>query len=407
MRDAAKFFDQVSFYEQVLDRDYMFHNAIYLGVAAFLADYFGDRPFSVLDLGCGSARHFSRALAGRNIQSYTGYDLSEASLLQARRNLADLGCPVELRAADLLDALRKETRTFDLIFCGFSLHHLPGADKAEFFRRAHRRALPSGALLIVDIGREENEPKQLYLDRYCGWIQSEWSGMAPEGVDAICQHIRECDFPETAYDMRGMATESGFRDWRAHERFRWHHVWSCVKDTAPAIRIRDGVADDAAAIARVHIESWRTTYAGIIPGDYIAKFASDSRERTWRGILAESERRSFVCVAEDEEGTIVGFASGGRARGEATDYAGEIYAIYLMQPFQRRGIGRRLAAALARRLLGAGRLSMIVWVLAENSSRAFYSALGGVLVDKKPAEIAGADLTEVAYGWTDIRRLID
>ena len=142
MRDAAKFFDQVSFYEQVLDRDYMFHNAIYRGVAVFIAGYFGDRPFSVLDLGCGSARHFSRALAGRNIQSYTGYDLSEPALLQARRNLADLGCPVELRAADLLDALRKETGTFDLIFCGFSLHHLPGADKAEFFRLAHRHADP-------------------------------------------------------------------------------------------------------------------------------------------------------------------------------------------------------------------------------------------------------------------------
>jgi SAM-dependent methyltransferase len=405
MRDAAKFFDQVSFYEQVLDRDYMFHNAIYRGVAVFLADHFGDRPFSVLDLGCGSARHFSRALAGRKIQSYTGYDLSEPALLQARRNLADLGCPVELRAADLLDALRKETGTFDLIFCGFSLHHLPGADKAEFFRLAHRRALPGGALLIVDIGREEDEPRPLYLDRYCGWIQSEWSGMAPQGVDAICQHIREYDFPETACDMRGMAREAGFSGWRAHERFRWHHTWSCAKDAAPAIRIRDGVADDAAAIARVHIQSWRTTYAGIIPDDYIARFASDSRERTWRGLLTESERRSFVCVAEDEKGTIVGFASGGRARGEATDYAGEIYALYLMQPFQRRGIGRRLMAAVARRFLGVGHLSMIVWVLAENPSRRFYAAIGGAPAGEKPADIAG--LTEVAYGWKDIRTLFD
>src|SRR4051812_46447467 len=92
--DAAKFFDEWSIYEQVLERDYMFHDEIYRGVARLLADYFSARPFSVLDLGCGSARHFSHALAGRSLAGYTGYDLSAAPLSHARRNLAALGCAV-------------------------------------------------------------------------------------------------------------------------------------------------------------------------------------------------------------------------------------------------------------------------------------------------------------------------
>jgi hypothetical protein len=50
---------------------------------------------------------------------------------------------------------------------------------------------------------------------------------------------------------------------------------------------------------------------------------------------------------------------------------------------------------------------MLVWVLVDNSARHFYAALGGVVVSDKPAEISGTDLTEIAYGWTDIGRLLD
>src|SRR5262249_43973644 len=143
------------------------------------------------------------------------------------------------------------------------------------------------------------------------------------------------------------------------------------------VRIREAKREDAAAIARVHVVSWRSTYAGILPEDYIEKFAGDARERSWRSILGDAARRELVCVAEDESGAIVGFASGGPARGGAKDFSGELYAVYLLDAFQRRGVGRRLAGALARRLLNAGHDSMIVWVLAPNRSRGFYAALGG------------------------------
>ena len=36
-------------------------------------------------------------------------------------------------------------------------------------------------------------------------------------------------------------------------------------DIATDISIRPAVAEDAAPIARVHVESWRSTYAGILP----------------------------------------------------------------------------------------------------------------------------------------------
>ena len=37
--------------------------------------------------------------------------------------------------------------------------------------------------------------------------------------------------------------------------------------------VRAGRVDDAPAIARVHQESWRTTYGGILPAAVIAEMA--------------------------------------------------------------------------------------------------------------------------------------
>jgi SAM-dependent methyltransferase len=406
-RESAKFFDESSIYEQVLDNDYMFHAAIYRGVERHLANYFRGRVISILDLGCGSARHFSEALAGCTVAAYRGYDLAEAPLADARRNLERLGCSIDLRRGDLLEALRSEKGAFDLIFCGFSLHHLTAAGKAEFCRLAHRRLRTDGILLVVDPAREDDEPRPLYFDRYCGWIREDWKAMSPDALDAICDHIRNNDHPETAGDLSGIASEAGFDRTRELERFGWHHTWSFEKVLAPAVQIREASIEDAAAIARVHIESWRTTYSGILPDEFIDKFACDERDRFWRKILDDSARRRFVCIAEDEDGTVVGFVSGGPARGETHCFAGELYTVYLLAAHQRRGIGRRLTAALARRLLRAGFSSMLVWVLAANKARGFYAALGGVIAAEKRAEIPAAELTEIAYGWKDIRRLLD
>ncbi|WP_342748051.1 hypothetical protein [Melghirimyces profundicolus] len=48
--------------------------------------------------------------------------------------------------------------------------------------------------------------------------------------------------------------------------------------------------------------------------------------------------------------------------------------------------------------------SMLVWVLAENHSRHFYEALGATYIRDGTVTIAGKELKEVAYGWSDIRK---
>ena len=37
--------------------------------------------------------------------------------------------------------------------------------------------------------------------------------------------------------------------------------------------IRPATLEDAPAIARVHVDTWRTTYAGIVPDEHLAKLS--------------------------------------------------------------------------------------------------------------------------------------
>ena len=172
------------------------------------------------------------------------------------------------------------------------------------------------------------------------------------------------------------------------------------------MRIREANIDDSAGIARVRVDTWRTTYAGIVPDDHLAGLSYGQDERRRRERFPTPDDARFVYVAEENSGEIVGYASAGPERGGDPEYKGELYAIYLLPAYQRKGIGRQLTLTVARRLLQQGFRSMLVWVLVENPSRGFYKALGGKPLYEKPLVIGGAELIKVAYGWQDLHKLV-
>lgn len=161
--------------------------------------------------------------------------------------------------------------------------------------------------------------------------------------------------------------------------------------------IRPAVLADVDAIARVHVESWRTTYAGIVSAEFLANLSYERRAETWRNNL-ESQHQSYLVVAE-RESELVGFAVGGPNRETEDEYAAELYAIYLLAGEQGQGTGRALFNAVVAELKRRGLASLLVWVLASNPARKFYEALGGQSVREKQIEIGDQSLTEVAYGW--------
>ena len=172
------------------------------------------------------------------------------------------------------------------------------------------------------------------------------------------------------------------------------------------IRVMAANLDDAGPIARVQVDTWRTTYAGIVPTEYLAGLSYRDRESKWTDILSAGRPAESNFVAETDGGEVVGFAGGGPEREGTPTFRGELYAIYLLEEYRRAGVGRRLVSAVARRLLVDGVRSMLVWVLEDNRPACiFYESLEGSRVDRQTITIGGADLAEAAYGWSDIAGL--
>jgi ribosomal protein S18 acetylase RimI-like enzyme len=164
--------------------------------------------------------------------------------------------------------------------------------------------------------------------------------------------------------------------------------------------VRQAGSEDATAIARVHVDTWRTAYRGLLPDDFLAALDEAGYAERWKRTLTDGSGR--VYVAEDGRHT-VGFASGGPERAGEDGFTGELYAIYVLQEAQGRGHGRRLVQAVVQGLREMGLPNMIVWVLRDNhNARHFYERLGGVYVRSQPITIGSALLQEVSYGWKSL-----
>ena len=156
-------------------------------------------------------------------------------------------------------------------------------------------------------------------------------------------------------------------------------------------------------MARVHVDTWRTTYSGIVPADFLAGLSYADGKSRWEEILSTIQRDTCSLVAETDGGTIIGFAGGGPERQGDRTYRGEIYSVYVLPSHQRQGLGRRLVTAVVHQLLRDGIASMLLWVLEDNHpARRFYESLGGEQVGRHTTIIGGAELTEVSYGWKDL-----
>jgi len=174
------------------------------------------------------------------------------------------------------------------------------------------------------------------------------------------------------------------------------------------INTRPATLHDAAAIAKVHIGGWRSTYQGIVPQSYLDRLSYEKRQAMWADILSKKDTDSVHMVATDEHDNIIGFISAGKARNQELGYDAELYALYVSSEHQGQGIGKQLMHRLAELLTQHNFHSMYLWVLEKNPSRQFYRKMGAQLfVQTKTADFDGYQLTEVAYGWNDLKSLLN
>jgi ribosomal protein S18 acetylase RimI-like enzyme len=166
-----------------------------------------------------------------------------------------------------------------------------------------------------------------------------------------------------------------------------------------AITIRAARVDDAGPVARLDVETWRATYAGILGTPYLAGLSAPRREAGWAHVIRRAPNDVQVALNGDNE--VVGFGSCGASRGDP-HFTGEVFTLYVAPDWQNQGIGRQLLLSMFRRLVAQGHQSAVIWVLRENPSRFFYQRLGGKEVRQKLLPFNGTEVAASGYGWPDL-----
>lgn len=161
--------------------------------------------------------------------------------------------------------------------------------------------------------------------------------------------------------------------------------------------IRPAAVADAGEVARIHVETWRHAYRGIVPDSYLDGLSVERRTESWAKTISEGKTGTLVAV--DERGRAAGWASFGASRDEDGSGFGEVYAVYLQAADWGKGIGRRLMAAAERGLAERGFSVFTLWVLELNArTRRFYDK-SGYRPDgaKKVINLEGRELVELRY----------
>jgi len=168
--------------------------------------------------------------------------------------------------------------------------------------------------------------------------------------------------------------------------------------THPAIAVRQAAADDARAIAAVHVDGWRWAYRGLVPDAALAAQSVDGRAVMWRGVLSAPDTESRVWLAE-REGRLVGFAATAPAGEAGAHGAGKLTAIYLARDATGTGAGRALLERATGDLRQRGYRAAVLWVFAANlRARRFYELAGWRFDGTTKLEVhGGAELTELRY----------
>lgn len=162
--------------------------------------------------------------------------------------------------------------------------------------------------------------------------------------------------------------------------------------------VREATIEDAAAIAQVHVRSWRWAYRRVFPDAVLDALDPTTREARHRARIADGKASTWVA---EENGRVVAFAVCGRSRHDA--FEGEIYALYAEEQSVGRGHGRRLIEACFGHLHEAGMSSAGVAVLEDNQrARGFYERMGGVAVGTEPWSLEGVEYVEVLYAFGSI-----
>ena len=171
----------------------------------------------------------------------------------------------------------------------------------------------------------------------------------------------------------------------------------------PTVRI--ATVDDAAAIARAHVDAWKVAYEGIVPASHLDALDVDERTKEWTSILRGEVEVPAVARPTNHvvevDGLVVGFACVGDYREDNQPEHGELWALYVHPDQWGTGCGAALMRTTLRQFADERRRTGHLWVLQHNTTaQGFYEGWGWRHdPDTEPHrfDIDGAPNAEIPY----------
>src|SRR5712675_132332 len=175
----------------------------------------------------------------------------------------------------------------------------------------------------------------------------------------------------------------------------------------PMLTLREGTGHDAAAIARLHAESWRSAYRGMLSDEYLDHRVHHERAALWQQRFSEQAEKPFFVILAETETELAGFACA--FPDEHPTYGAYLDNLHVVPQRTGQGIGRRLLSAVAERLLTDERRGgLYLWVIEQNArARQFYARAGALEVECAELSMPdGSRQKEMRCFWPSPARLL-
>lgn len=169
------------------------------------------------------------------------------------------------------------------------------------------------------------------------------------------------------------------------------------------ITIRAARPEDIDSLIDVNIRAWHTTYRGIVDDETLDAMTSDSLKDKWERTVRTADSEDRFCFLAQSQEDIVGYVVCGKNREAEASFEWQLYAIYVLQEYQRKGIGRLLFDVAIKEMKRRAVPSFMLYVLEDNRQACrFYESLGPSTHMQHLIEIGGRCHAQIGYGWSQM-----
>ena len=159
------------------------------------------------------------------------------------------------------------------------------------------------------------------------------------------------------------------------------------------MKIRRATSSDLQDITAIHVESWKDTYAGVLPAEFMAGQIDQALAQHWHEIEIQDE--DIVLVAEED--SLVGFAAVWCRPIPFIDN------LHVRPSHRSKKTGSALMQAVAKELIKKKHKTAYLWVFESNQKAIrFYERLGGTQKEQAMKNIFGYEVLSRKIEWDNL-----